>query len=70
MRQIYHKSVEAGRDMLLVIDIGNTNVTCGVFDGDDLSTTFRISSTPLRTSDEYGIVLTQLLKGNGIRKRI
>ena len=68
MRQIYHKSVEAGRDMLLVIDIGNTNVTCGVFDGDDLSTTFRISSTPLRTSDEYGIVLTQLLKGNGIRK--
>ena len=52
--------------MLLVIDIGNTNVTCGVYDGDELGTTFRISSTPLRTSDEFGITLVQLLEGNGI----
>ena len=54
--------------MLLVIDIGNTNVTCGVFEDDKLDTTFRIASTPLRTSDEYGIILTQLLQGNGIKK--
>lgn len=54
--------------MLLVIDIGNTNVTCGVYSGDNLEKTFRISSTPLRTSDEYGIILIQLLNGNGINK--
>lgn len=54
--------------MILVIDVGNTNITCGVFDGEKLVTTFRITTKIPRTSDEYGMMLTDLLKMNGIAK--
>lgn len=48
--------------MLLVIDVGNTNITFGVFDGEELISTFRIMSKSPRTSDEYGIVITDLIE--------
>ena len=38
--------------MLLVIDVGNTNITMGVYDGKNLKTTFRMTSKQPRTSDE------------------
>ena len=41
--------------MLLVVDVGNTNITLGVFDGEELSGTFRMTTKLPRTSDEYGI---------------
>ena len=47
--------------MILVIDVGNTNITCGVYKGKTLETTFRITSNNQRTSDEYGVLLTELL---------
>ena len=47
--------------MLLVIDVGNTNITMGVYDGKNLKTTFRMMSKQPRTSDEYGITLRELL---------
>ena len=37
--------------MILVIDVGNTNITCGVYKGKTLETTFRITSNNQRTSD-------------------
>ena len=37
--------------MLLVIDVGNTNVTMGVFDGENLKETFRLTTRTSRTSD-------------------
>lgn len=52
--------------MILVIDVGNTNMTLGVYEGEDLKATFRLTTQTPRTSDEYGIVITQLLQNNGI----
>lgn len=48
--------------MLLVIDVGNTNITMGVFDGEELLATFRMTAKQPRTSDEYGIQLCTLLE--------
>lgn len=47
--------------MLLVIDIGNTNVTFGVFEKKEIKTTFRITTKIPRTSDEYGLLICDLL---------
>ncbi len=52
--------------MLIVIDVGNTNVTCGIYDGDVLSHTFRFESKTPRTSDEFGMVLCELTGRQGI----
>lgn len=54
--------------MVLVIDVGNTNITCGVYEKDDLITTFRITTKIPRTSDEYGVLITDMLKNNDISK--
>jgi type III pantothenate kinase len=48
--------------MLLAIDVGNTNITLGVFDNDTLKAIFRITTNMLRTSDEYGLLLCDLIK--------
>lgn len=52
--------------MLLVVDVGNTNFTFGVFQGEKLEATFRITTKLQRTSDEYGICIRDLLAHNGI----
>lgn len=51
--------------MLLVIDVGNTHITLGVFDGEELKATFRATAKQPRTSDEYGIQLCDLLVHRG-----
>lgn len=53
--------------MLLVIDVGNTNITLGVFKGSELFGTFRMTTKLPRTSDEYGITLKELVERQGIR---
>ncbi len=55
--------------MILGIDIGNTNIKYGVFDGDRIVASFRVSSRLSRTADEYGAVLVNLLKDKGIEKQ-
>lgn len=52
--------------MVLVVDVGNTNITYGVYDGKQLLTTFRMMSKMPRTSDEYGVLITELLSKNKI----
>lgn len=52
--------------MILVADVGNTNMTMGVYEGEELRATFRIMTKTPRTSDEYGILITQLLTSKGI----
>ena len=52
--------------MLITIDVGNTNITVGVFEGDDIKATFRITIKMPRTSDEYGMLLLNLLQQNEI----
>lgn len=52
--------------MLLTVDIGNTNITLGVFRGEDLITTFRMTTIQTRTSDEFGMVMCELLEHNQV----
>lgn len=52
--------------MLLVMDVGNTNITLGVFDGEELQATFRMTTKSPRTSDEYGIFICSLLEHKGL----
>jgi len=52
--------------MLLVVDVGNTNITFGVFRGKELKKSFRITTKIPRTSDEFGISIMELLRINGI----
>lgn len=52
--------------MILVIDVGNTNITCGVYQKEELKTTFRMTTKIPRTSDEYGICILEFLRVNGI----
>jgi type III pantothenate kinase len=47
--------------MLLTIDVGNTNIVYGLFEGERLVHQFRVESSRGRTSDEYAVVLRQLL---------
>jgi len=47
--------------MLLVIDVGNTNIVYGLFDGTTLVHQFRVESGRGRTADEYAVILRQLL---------
>ncbi|MGJ7044175.1 type III pantothenate kinase [Thermoanaerobacterium thermosulfurigenes] len=48
--------------MLLVFDVGNTNIVLGVYDGKRLLYSFRISTDKSKTSDEYGILIKQLIE--------
>ena len=52
--------------MLLVIDVGNTNITLGVFQDNDLRASFRMTTQVARTSDEYGLILIDLLRSKNI----
>lgn len=53
--------------MILVVDVGNTNITCGVYEGKELKATFRINTKTKRTSDEYGAIFSQLLNMKGLQ---
>lgn len=50
--------------MLLAIDVGNTNITLGVFREENLVATFRMTTKMQRTSDEYGIAIRNLVEHN------
>ena len=52
--------------MLLTLDIGNTNITVGVFQGEELRATGRVATDLSKMPDEYGIVLSQLIQLKGI----
>ena len=52
--------------MLLAIDVGNTNITLGVFDGDTLMARGRLATDVERMSDEYGLLIRQLLPIRGV----
>ena len=51
--------------MLLVIDVGNTNIVLGVFDQNKLKNSYRISTKNNSTSDEYSATISQLLHMDG-----
>jgi len=53
--------------VILVFDIGNTNMAIGVFQGKKLLTHWRIKTDVGRTSDEYGMVLRNLFECNKLK---
>jgi type III pantothenate kinase len=55
--------------MLLVIDVGNTNITLGVYKEEKLEAKFRMTTKLPRTSDEYGISLCDLIEHQGFEIR-
>ncbi len=48
--------------MLLTVDIGNTNITLGVFKGDQLQFTSRLATDRKRTGDQYAVELLNVFK--------
>ena len=52
--------------MLLALDVGNTNITIGVFKRKEIIEVFRITTKLPRTSDEFGILISNLLKEKGL----
>ncbi|MQN02049.1 MAG: type III pantothenate kinase [Lachnospiraceae bacterium] len=52
--------------MLLAVDVGNTNITLGVFRDSVLIGNFRLNTGISRTSDEYGITIRNILYNNGL----
>lgn len=48
--------------MLLTIDVGNTNITLGIFNKEKLLGTFRMTTKRSRTSDEYGFTICGILE--------
>jgi type III pantothenate kinase len=52
--------------VIIVFDVGNTETTIGVFDGAELRAHWRVTTGITRTSDEYGVLLTQLVQAANI----
>jgi len=54
-------------NMLLVIDVGNTNTVLGVFREAELLAQWRLTTNRAQTADEYGILIRNLFSLDGIR---
>ena len=52
--------------MLLVIDVGNTNIVLGIYEGERLVDNWRIWTERDRTSDEYGILVRNLFSSRSL----
>ena len=52
--------------MVLAVDIGNTNVVVGCFEGDRILFTERLATEPLSTELEYTVLIKTVLELNGM----
>ena len=52
--------------MLLTVDVGNTNITLGLFKGDKVFANLRLKTQSARTSDEYGSLIAEMIVRKGI----
>ena len=52
--------------MILALDIGNTNITMGVFDGRDLKFVSRLATDRQRTEDQYAVELRDIVDIYGV----
>ena len=53
--------------MLLVIDIGNSNIVMGTYSGKNLMKHWRISTDHQKTGDEYGMLINDLFRYQGVK---
>lgn len=56
--------------MILCLDIGNSQIHGGVFEGETLRCQFRKSTQPIGSSDEFGIFFVTVLRENGIDPKL
>ena len=54
--------------MLFTLDIGNTNIKTALFDGAEMVHYWRLSTTRKYTSDEMGVMITQLFDHEKIER--
>ena len=54
--------------MLLVADIGNTNITFAIYENEEITATYRLTTWFKRTGDEYGFMITHFLNSADVRK--
>lgn len=54
--------------MLLVFDVGNTNMVLGIYEGTELKNYWRISTDKAKTSDEYGMLINNLFQYDNVDK--
>lgn len=54
--------------MLLVFDVGNTNMVLGIYEGKELKNYWRISTDKAKTSDEYGMLINNLFQYDNVDK--
>ena len=55
--------------MILVVDVGNTNINFGVYEGEKMLVMFKLTAKVDRTSDEFGLNIRELLDLNNIDKK-
>jgi type III pantothenate kinase len=55
---------------ILVVDVGNTNITLGIYRDNVLESSWRLATARDRTADEYGILTKQLVDGIGLEGAI
>ena len=53
--------------MLLAFDIGNSNIVLGVFKGEELITNWRIETDTNKSADEYGMLISQFFRYEGLK---
>lgn len=53
--------------MILVIDVGNTNIVLGIYRDKELLKSWRVSTDKNKTSDEYGMLIDRLFSYNGYK---
>jgi type III pantothenate kinase len=53
--------------MILVIDVGNTNIVLGIYEGKKLLNFWRVKTDADKTSDEYGMIINQLFELQGFK---
>lgn len=53
--------------MLLTIDIGNTNINLGIFNGDELTMSARLATERQKTDDQYAVDLVNIFSVYGIK---
>jgi type III pantothenate kinase len=55
--------------MLLVIDVGNTNTSLGIYERDRLRASWRLTTRREQTADEWGVFIQTLLATRGIEQQ-
>lgn len=53
--------------MFLAVDIGNTSISIGIYNGDELTSSWKIATHVHKMPDEYGVLLLELLKSGSVK---